>query len=95
LAVYVIHGASATRSDPLKAQQYNVQTLLDLKRLVGGFPAPVERGVRVRLRTGRLNLGYALLRSGRRREAVGAVLPSLVESPGWASIRNILSILRG
>jgi glycosyltransferase involved in cell wall biosynthesis len=95
LAVYLIHGSSATRADPLKAQQYNVQTLLDLKRLAGGFPAPVERGVMARLRTGRLNLGYALVKSGRRREAVSAVLPSLIDSPGWASFRNILSILRG
>jgi len=95
LAVYLIHGSSATRADPLKAQQYNVQTLLDLKRLAGGFPAPVERGLMARLRTGRLNLGYALVRSGRRREAVNAVLPSLLESPSWASVRNILSIMRG
>jgi hypothetical protein len=95
LGVYLIHGASATRSDPLKAQQYNVQTLLDLKHLAGQFPAAVERGVMARLQAGRLNLGYALARSGRRREAVNAVLPSLIESPGWASVRNVLSILKG
>ncbi len=95
LAVYLIHGSSATRSDPLKAQEYNVQTLLDLKSLAGSFPAPVERGVMARLRTGRLNLGYALARSGRKREAIRAVLPSLVEAPGWLSLRNVLSILKG
>ena len=95
LAVYLIHGSSATRSDPLKAQQFNLQTLLDLKSLASGFPAPVKRGVMARLRTGRLNLGYALARSGRQREAISAVLPSLVETPGWTSFRNILSILRG
>jgi len=95
LGAYLIHGASATRSDPLKAQEYNVQALLDLKNLAGSFPAPVERGVMARLRNGRLNLGYALVRSGRRREAISAVLPSLVETPGWASFRNFLSILKG
>ena len=95
LAVYLIHGSSATRSDPLKAQEYNVQALLDLKSLAGSFPGPVERGVMARLRTGRLNLGYALARSGRRREAIAAVLPSVVETPGWASLRNVLSILKG
>lgn len=95
LGVYLIHGSSATRSDPLKSQEYNVQALLDLKNLAGSFPAPVERGVMTRLRTGRLNLGYALIRSGRRREAIAAVLPSLVETPGWASFRNIMSILKG
>lgn len=95
LAAYIIHGSSATRSDPLQSQQYNVQTLLDLKKLAGTFPAPVQRGVMARLRTGRLNLGYALVKSGRRRDAINAVLPSFIETPGWASIRNIVSILRG
>jgi len=95
LGVYLIHGSSATRSDPLKSQEYNVQALLDLKRLARGFPGPVKRGVMTRLRTGRLNLGYALVREGRRREAVAAVLPSIFETPGWASFRNIISIVRG
>jgi len=95
MAVYSIHGASATRSDPLKAQEYNVQTLLDLKRLARDFPAPVERGVKTRLRNGRMNLGYALVRKGRRRDAISAVLPSLIEMPGWTSFRNLLSILKG
>ena len=95
LGAYLIHASSATRSDPLKAQEYNVEALLDLKNLAGGFPGPVERGIMTRLRTGRLNLGYALVRAGRRREALCAVLPSLVEAPGWASLRNALSILKG
>lgn len=95
LGVYLIHEASATRSDPLKAQEYNVQTLLDLKKLAGSFPAPVVRGVMARLRTGRLNLAYALVKSGRKRQALAAVLPSVVETPGWISFRNVLSILKG
>jgi hypothetical protein len=95
MAAYLIHGASATRSDPLKAQEYNVQTLLDLKHLARDFSAPVQRGVMALLRNGRLNLGYALVKSGRRRDAIGAVLPSLIESPGWASLRNVVSILKG
>ena len=95
MGAYLIHGASATRSDPLKAQEYNVQTLLDLKNLARDFSAPVRRGVLARLRGGRLNLGYALVKSGRRRDAISAVLPSLVESPGWDSLRNVVSILKG
>ena len=95
LAVYLIHAASATRSDPLLAQQYNLQALLDLKHLSGNFPASVERGLMAKLRSGRLNLAYALVKVGRRRDALRAVLPSLVETPGWASYRNILSILIG
>mgnify|MGYP001819668335 FL=1 len=95
MGAYIIHGSSATRADPLKAQEYNVQTLLDLKGLACSFPAPVRRGAMARLRNGRLNLGYALIKSGRRLEALNAVLPSLVETPGWASMRNVLSILKG
>jgi len=95
LGVYLIHAASATRSDPLKAQEYNVQALLDLKSLASDFPEPVKYGVLTRLRNGRLNLGYALVRAGRRWEALCAVLPSLVETPGWESLRNVLSILKG
>jgi hypothetical protein len=95
LGVYLIHDASATRADPLQAQYYNVQTLLDLKRLARGFPAPVRRGVLTRLRGGRLNLAYALVRAGRRWEAIGVVLPSPLETPGWAAFRNLASILKG
>jgi glycosyltransferase involved in cell wall biosynthesis len=95
MGVYRIHAASATRADPLQAQRDNVHTLLDLKRLARGFPGPVRRGVLTRLRDGRLNLGYALVRAGRRREALGAVLPSLRETPGWAAFRNLASILKG
>jgi GT2 family glycosyltransferase len=95
MAVYIIHDTSATRADPLKAQQYNVQTLLDLKRIAHNFPKPVKRGIMMRLRNGRLNLAYALVRAGRRREAISAVLPSLVEAPGWASLYNLATILKG
>ena len=95
MAVYLIHAASATRADPLEAQYENVQTLLDLKRLARGFPGPVRRGVLSRLRDGRMNLAYALVRDGRRFDALGAVLPSLLETPGRASFRNLASILKG
>ena len=77
------------------AQKYNLQALLDLKGQAGNFPVPVERGIMAKLRTARLNLAYALVKSGRKQEALRAVLPSLVETPGWASYRNILSILIG
>ena len=95
LGAYLVHGYSATRADTLQAQLDNVQTLMDLKRLAADFPDPVRRGVMARLRNGRLNLAYALVRSGRRREAVGSVLPSLFETPGWASLRNLASMLKG
>lgn len=95
LAAYLIHGASATRRDPVQAQRENVRTLCDLRRLTGGFPPAVRRGVRTRMRLGRLNLGYALCRQGSRGDALRAVLPSLIEAPGMASLRDVLSIARG
>ncbi|HMM75048.1 MAG TPA: glycosyltransferase [Gammaproteobacteria bacterium] len=95
LAVYSIHGGSATRRDPVHAQRENVRTLCDLRRLARGFPDPVRRGVMTRMRLGRLNLGYALCRQGTRAAALRAVLPSLLENPGLASLRDIMSIARG
>ena len=95
LGVYVIHGESATRRDPVAAQRENVRTLLDLVRNASGFPLPVRRGVRQRLRGARYNLGCALVRTSGRAAAVNAVLPSLTETPGWASVRDVLSMLKG
>ena len=95
LGAYVIHAASATRRDPVAAQRENVRTLLDLLRYADHFPAPVRQGVRERMRWARYNLGCALGRTYGRGAAVTAVLPSLAESPGWASVRNVLSMLKG
>ena len=95
LAVYVIHDGSVTRRDPVLAQRENVRTLRDLRRLADAFPDPVRRGVMTRMRLGRLNLGYALSRHGARVAALRAVLPSLVESPGFASLRDVVSVARG
>jgi glycosyltransferase involved in cell wall biosynthesis len=95
LGTYVIHGRSATRKDPVAAQRENVRTLLDLKRQISGASPYVRRGVEKRLRRARYNLGCALGRTSGRVAAIGAVLPSLAESPGWASARSVLSMLRG
>lgn len=95
MAAYVIHDASATRRDPLRAQFDNVRTLIALRATARAYPPRVRRGVQHRLRHGRLNLGYALARAGRKAAAVRAVLPSLWENPGLASLRNLLSMVRG
>lgn len=94
IGVYLIHGASATRRDPVTAQRENVRTLLDLKLRAKAFPPGVRRGVMRRLRNGRLNLGYALAKQGQRWLAARAVLPSLLETPGPASVRNLIAVLR-
>jgi len=95
LGVYVIHGGSATRRDPVAAQRENVRTLTDLSRLAENFPASVRLGVAVRMQSARYNLGCALSKSGQRLAAVSAVLPTLCERPGWQSLRTVLSMIRG
>jgi len=95
LAVYSIHAASATRADPVRAQFENVRTLIALGEEATNLPAVVRRGYTTRLRQARLNLGYALSKTGSRVDAVRAVLPSLIEAPSLASVRNLLSILKG
>ncbi|MEW5943853.1 MAG: glycosyltransferase [Pseudomonadota bacterium] len=95
MGVYLIHGASATRANPLKAQISNVETLVSLKPTAKQFPAEIRRGFRARLRHARLNLAYALLREGRKLEALRAVSPSLLESPGFGSLRDLASVLKG
>ena len=95
LGVYCIHGDSATRRDPVAAQRENVRTLVDLERHARSFPKPVLQGLRRRLQQARYNLGCVLAKSAQRGAAVRAVLPSLVEQPGWDSLRAVLSMLRG
>ena len=95
LGVYVIHGGSATRRDPVAAQRENVRTLDDLARLAAQFPQPVRQGVAARMQSARYNLGCALSKSGQRGAAIRAVLPSLVDAPGWTSVRHVLSMLKG
>lgn len=95
LGVYLIHPDSATRRDPVAAQRENVRTLTDLARLAQNFPAPVRAGVAARMRAARYNLGSALAKQGRRAAAARAVLPSLIETPGWRGVRDVLSMLRG
>lgn len=95
MAAYLIHDASATRKDPLRAQVDNVRTLIALDQAASAYVPAIRRGVRSRLTQGRLNLAYALARAGQKGRAVRAVLPSLIEQPGWQSLRNLLSILKG
>ena len=95
MAVYLIHDASATRRDPLKTQLDNVHTLRAMATQASDYPPPVQRGVRNRLTNGRLNLAYACIRAGKRRQALRVALPLLWEAPGTKAMRGFLSILRG
>jgi hypothetical protein len=95
LGVYLIHGGSATRRDPVAAQLENVRTLTDLMRLAENFPAVVRQGLEVRMDSARYNLGCALSKNGQRVAAINAVLPSLVERPSWQRLRTVLSMMKG
>jgi hypothetical protein len=95
LGVYLIHGNSATRRDPVTAQRENVRTLLDLKSRVKHFPVPVRRGVMKRLRDARLNLGYALAKQGRRWPAARAVFSNVWDAGIMAGLKDMLSMLKG
>ena len=93
-AAYRIHGNSATRSDPLRAQQ---QTLLALKALVPQLkqsPSAIRRGLRDAIRHARLDLAQCLLRMGHRRDAVAAALPLLGHGNAVA-LRGALWIIKG
>jgi hypothetical protein len=92
MAVYLIHEASATRSDPLRAQRLTVEALLPLAQPLRSAPAPVRRGYRACLRRARLDLAYALLKRRRGAEAVRAVWPLLSERPGLHSLNDIARI---
>lgn len=95
LGVYVIHGGSATRTNPVVAQRENVRTLTDLQRLAGNFPLPVQQGVSARMQSARYNLACALSKNGQRLAAAQAVFPNFSAHPGWQTLRAVLSMLKG
>jgi hypothetical protein len=92
MGVYCVHDQSATRRDPLRAQQLTVETLLPLKGALAGAPPAVYRGYVGRLRGARLNLAYALLRRNRGADALRAVLPSLWDVDRLSAVRDVLAI---
>ena len=95
LAAYLIHDASATRRDPLRAQTDNVRTLIAMATEAKTYPPAIHRGVHQRLRRGRLDLGCALLRERRKYAAIRAVAPTLWECSSAAGLRDIISMVRG
>ena len=52
-------------------------------------------GLNQAIRHARLDLAYTLLKMKKRTQAVKAVLPLFYELPGFISIRDILSIIKG
>jgi glycosyltransferase involved in cell wall biosynthesis len=95
LAVYYIYPNSALRKDVVAAQTAYVETIESLEpELRDGHPQ-IRRGWQAKLRQGRLSLAYMHLRAGRRGEALRAVLPLVWRQPSVASLRDVVSVVRG
>jgi hypothetical protein len=95
LAVYTIHEQSATRSDPLRAQQQTIEALLSLEDHVVEASAAIRAGLQARIRRAYLNMATVLLKQGCKRQALQAVLPLCIRKPGIQSLKDILSVSRG
>lgn len=95
MAVYQIHGQSATRREPVRAQRQTVEALKAVMGDIAGARSSLRTGVDSALRAARMDLAYALLRTGHRRAAIQAVLPLLYQSPGLRAMRDVVSVVRG
>jgi glycosyltransferase involved in cell wall biosynthesis len=95
LGAYVIHEGSATRGAPIRAQRQTVAALEQVMALIADESSIVRGGLERALRHARMDLAYVLLREKRRGAAVRAALPVLYQRPGWQSLRDIMSIIRG
>lgn len=93
MAAYRIHDGSATRSDPLRAQQQTLAALLSLVPQLRTATPCIRRGLRGAIGHARLDLAQCLLRHGRRREAVATALP-LLGHGSVAAFRHALWILK-
>jgi hypothetical protein len=94
MAAYRIHGQSATRSNPLRAQRQTVAALKTLVPQLGGAPPYIRRGLRAAIAHARMDLAMCLLRLGKRAEAVAVVLP-LLGHFNVPAIRTVLSVVKG
>lgn len=95
MAAYVIYPDSATRADPVLAQQRTVEALLPLRRQLATATKNIRRGLCGAIRKARLDFAYSLLKRGRRWSALWAVFPLLYEHPGWRSVKDCLSVIKG
>lgn len=95
MAAYTIHSNGATRYNPLRAQKQTVEALLSLRKDLAEASPSVRAGLDGALRRARLSLAYVFLRSGRRLEAIRAVMPLLARQPRFRSCRDVLSVVRG
>lgn len=95
LAVYYIYPNSALRKDPAVAQRGFVTALKALDSELDGAHAALRRGLKTKLRQGRLSLAYIYLRQRRKGKALASVVPLLWAAPSFRSLRDVASIVRG
>ena len=95
LAAYIIHANSATRSNPLRAQRQTVEAFSSLIDESENYPKAIQIGLRGALRHARLDHATVLLKQGSHLRALCAIIPELRQSPGYRSLRDVLSIAKG
>ena len=95
MAAYFIHSNSATRSDPLRAQQQTLLALQSLKMFIKETNNSLMKGLMKSIRNARLDLAYVLLKNNKKSQALQVVLPMIYEVPGIKSIKYILSVVKG
>lgn len=95
LGAYIVHDSGLVRSDTEFSQRETVRTLLNLRTYPGSASGAAWKYYLKVLRGARYDWALSLLRKGRRGEAVSVMLPSIYETPGWASVKSLLSIIKG
>ncbi len=95
MAAYFIHSQSATRSNPLRAQQQTLAALQSLKEFIKETNNALMQGLMKSIRHARLDLAYVLLKNNNRIQALKVVLPMVYEVPDIKSIKYVLSVVKG
>lgn len=93
MAAYYIHENSATRKNPIAAQDQSVAAMASLKHDFSTAADYLRAGYVASMRHARLDLAYAHLKQKNRMLAFRAVLP-LWRYPGKENYRAILSIMK-
>lgn len=95
MAAYFVHADSATRRDPLDAQQQTVKAMQALLGSLNPRKKPIQHGLEQALAFSKLDLCYALIRNKRRTHAIRVQILETLRRPSWLSMRNLGSIIKG
>ena len=95
MSYYCVHEEGLMRSAGIQAQEKAVETMLSLKSEIKNAPQSVNKGYLECLLNHRFDWSVALIKNGRRNDALKAFLPALLETPSFRCFRLFLSILNG